>query len=410
MAGPSLRFVQAGDFHLELPLYGVAEVPANLRDTFIEAPYQAAEKVFDAAISENADFLLLCGDVVDPHAAGARGILFLVDQFERLAEHEIPIYWVGGNVDAPDSWPASALLPDNVHVFPRGRLTETVFHRDDRPVARICGASRGGKASINASEFATVDDGVFSIAMAYGEADEHAMTQRPIDYWAVGGRHHRESLASSPVAVHYAGTPQGRNPAEVAAHGCTLVEVDESRKITTRLVTTDVLRWHSERVVIDAATDARRLEQILGERMQRLVDGAGQRHLMISWSIAGDSPATQQLRRDNLADEMLTTLRAGFLQSEAAVWTVAIEAESNGGFPDSWYDEDTMLGELLRNAQALEHDTSEQIDLSRYIGNELAGTPVAATVEIGDAETRKEVLRQAAVLGAELLRGDEARS
>ena len=46
MAGPSLRFVQAGDFHLELPLHGVAEIPENLRDTFIEAP---SEDAFAAA-------------------------------------------------------------------------------------------------------------------------------------------------------------------------------------------------------------------------------------------------------------------------------------------------------------------------------------------------------------------------
>ncbi|MFP6695159.1 MAG: metallophosphoesterase [Pirellulales bacterium] len=410
MAGPSLRFVQAGDFHLELPLHGVAEIPENLRDTFIEAPYQAAETVFDTAVSEDADFLLLCGDVLDPHAAGARGILFLLDHFDRLAEHEIPVYWVGGTADPPDSWPVSAPLPDNVHVFPRGRPTETVVHRGKQPVARICGASRGGKVSIKASEFDTVDDGTFSIGMAHGGADVPAMTQRPIDYWAVGGRHVRGSLASSPVTVHYSGTPQGRHPAEVAAHGCTLVEVDELRKTTTRLVTTDVVRWHHEHVVVDAATDARQLEQMLGDRTQRLVDGAGQRHLLIGWTIAGESPVTQQLRLGKLADDLLARLRRGFTQSTAAVWTVSIEAESTDDFLDAWYEEDTMLGELLRNARSLEQDAAEQVDLARYIGDEWAGTEVEAAVEISDFETRKEISRQAAILGSELLRGDEARS
>ena len=32
------RFVQSGDFHLELPLGGVAEVPEHLRDVFLIRP------------------------------------------------------------------------------------------------------------------------------------------------------------------------------------------------------------------------------------------------------------------------------------------------------------------------------------------------------------------------------------
>ncbi|MFP6659134.1 MAG: hypothetical protein VB853_13210, partial [Pirellulales bacterium] len=137
---------------------------------------------------------------------------------------------------------------------------------------------------------------------------------------------------------------------------------------------------------------------------------AGQRHLLIGWTIAGESPVTQQLRLGKLADDMLARLRRGFTQSTAAVWTVSIEAESTDDLLDAWYEEDTMLGELLRNARSLEQDAAEQVDLARYIGDEWAGTEVEAAVEISDFETRKEIARQAAILGSELLRGDEARS
>ena len=55
MAQPTLRLVHASDFHLELPLYGLAEVPDHLRDLLIEAPYQAAEQVFETALAEDVD-------------------------------------------------------------------------------------------------------------------------------------------------------------------------------------------------------------------------------------------------------------------------------------------------------------------------------------------------------------------
>ena len=54
MSQPPLRFVHASDFHLELPLGGVSEVPSHLRELFLEAPFQAAHQVFDIAVTEGA--------------------------------------------------------------------------------------------------------------------------------------------------------------------------------------------------------------------------------------------------------------------------------------------------------------------------------------------------------------------
>src|SRR5262245_16172482 len=102
MAQPPLRFVHAGDLHLERPLSGVAEVPPHLREAFLEAPYLAAQQIFETALTEGADALLLSGDVVHLDRAGPRAIVFLLEQFQRLANHGIPVYWAGGQVDAPD--------------------------------------------------------------------------------------------------------------------------------------------------------------------------------------------------------------------------------------------------------------------------------------------------------------------
>jgi DNA repair protein SbcD/Mre11 len=106
MSHPPLRFVHASDFHLERPLGGVAEIPEDLRELFLEAPYIAAEQVFQTALSEKADALLLSGDLLNCELAGTRAVVFLRDQFQRLADHDIPVYWACGEVDAPDTWPA----------------------------------------------------------------------------------------------------------------------------------------------------------------------------------------------------------------------------------------------------------------------------------------------------------------
>jgi len=93
MSQPPLRFVHTSDLHLERPLGGVAEVPKHLRDLFLDAPFEAAAQVFETALSERADALLLAGDVVDFDLVGPRAVVFLQEQFQRLADHGIGVYW-----------------------------------------------------------------------------------------------------------------------------------------------------------------------------------------------------------------------------------------------------------------------------------------------------------------------------
>ena len=270
MPHPPFRFVHASDFHLEQPLSGVSDVPEHLRELFIDAPYLAAEKVFAATILEGAAFLVLAGDILQPMLSGPRGLLFLCEQFEKLAARGIGVHWAGGDVDPPDDWPSALKLPGNVHVFPRGRVDEYLVQIDGVPAVRILGASQERQQPIRTGEFRSDSTGLFTVAVACGDADA-TMHNRGIPYWALGGRHERNSasrdvlvpgqpasrdipgLGAQPV-VHYCGTAQGRRPAESGVHGCTVVQVDEQNQVRTSLVPCDAARWLAERVVVVAST------------------------------------------------------------------------------------------------------------------------------------------------------------
>src|SRR6185295_8010552 len=127
--GP-FRFLHASDLHLEQPLHGFPSAPDHLRRLCIDAPYLAAERVFDAALKEDVAFVLLAGDVVNLTTAGARAVCFLQEQFERLAQRKIHVYWAGGECDSPEHWPNSLHWPENVTAFPAGRVQEIVFQRE----------------------------------------------------------------------------------------------------------------------------------------------------------------------------------------------------------------------------------------------------------------------------------------
>ena len=86
-----LKFIHASDLHLDQPFSGVASPPNHIRSALIDCAYISAEKIFDRAIAERVDFVLLSGDIADIDRCGPRGISFLCEQFNRLDENNIHV-------------------------------------------------------------------------------------------------------------------------------------------------------------------------------------------------------------------------------------------------------------------------------------------------------------------------------
>ena len=202
----------------------------------IDAPYRAAERVFDAAIKERVDFVVLAGDLFDPLASGPRGLVFLDEQFQRLAEQGIHVYWAGGRSDDFERWVDAWPLGDNVLRFPPHRVERIVHARGHEPLAQILGTSSRQRKRIRTADFHA--DGSLCSPWPWPMARPMPTRSRrpPVNYWALGGEHDRRSLLSGPVTAHYCGSPQGRRPQESGPHGCTLVQVDETQRVRTSFI------------------------------------------------------------------------------------------------------------------------------------------------------------------------------
>ena len=79
-----LRFLHAADFHLDQPLIGLGDVPEHLVQLMIDAPYLAAQRVFEAAMAENVAFVVLSGNLLDLSNPEPRALQFLIDRFGEL--------------------------------------------------------------------------------------------------------------------------------------------------------------------------------------------------------------------------------------------------------------------------------------------------------------------------------------
>lgn len=417
MSSQSFRFLHASDLHLEQPLGGQAEVPGHLRDLFLDAPFTAAERVFDATVRERVDFLVLSGDVLSPTLAGPRGISFLLNQFDRLNTHGIAVYWAGGKCDGPQDWPNAAKLPDNVQVFPSYKSEEVSHFRGEKPLASIIGRSWHGAAAISGTDYGVDSGNLFTLAIGHGQGDYARLVQRGIDFWALGGRHERETLGNPHDGigdewqgigtVHYPGSPQGRTLDETGPHGCTLVHVADDRTVRTQFIPTDAVRWQNEGLTVELEETRADVKRRIGERMKELLIEAVERPLLVRWEIAGGNRIASLARRREWGAELLEWLRTEYGQGRAPVWTLDLEMQHDKIAAAEWYEEESMLGDFLRVIRAQDSADAVPLDLMEYLPERQRTTRLAAITDWTDNETRGSLLREAALLGAQLLGAEE---
>lgn len=413
MSGPPFRFVHASDFHLDQPPGGVEQVPEHLRDLFLDAPYAAAQHVFQTAIHEQADFLVLAGDVVRLKSAGPRALDFLYGQFQQLAEQQVSVYWCDSSRDRLELWPSAVPLPAHVHLFADESVDVLTHRRDGEVLATILGCAGNQAGRIRPDEFDNAAAG-YVIATTHGNVDADAMRDTKVNYWALGGRHQRETLFSEPAMAHYCGSPQGRGPSEEGPHGCALVDVDRRGRTVRQTMTTDVLRWYTELVDLPDHIDQHGLLRLLRDQCHRLAEDAAGRQVMVRWMLTDSDQLTDtrsdllaaRLRQGGLARDLLSSLRAEFGAEVPGVWPVEIDAEPPAVLPSGWYEEDTVLGDLLRLVQQRQQQEVCQVPLEPMEADPQVVKQLSEKLRIHNGHECQLLLREVAALGVDLLRGD----
>ena len=418
MLGRPFRFLQASDFRLDQPPHGLADVPDHLLELLADVPYRAATRVFDLALSEEVDFVLLAGGLVDPHRAGPRGLKFLGEQFARLAEREIAVYWATSRSDAREQWPSNLRWPPNLHLFPGGRVERLVHPRRGEPVCQIAGYSIDAVSAITPEALhSALREGpvpgsrsdLFSIVVASHTLDPSMLAELPVRYWAFGGESNGSTLldlADPQRTARLSGSPQGRSPDATGPHGCTIVRVDESGRFRVDPMPTDVVCWLNERLDVTSTMTRSELDHLLHERFKDVIAATPDRALLIRWTLVGEGPLLATARRMGLAAELCSHLRVDHGFRKPAAWTISVEVESPA-LPDAWYEQETLLGDFLRSIRG--HENSDApLDIRAYLSEQQLNGPLAGYSAVVEPAVRRSVLRHAGWLGSDLLRSDDA--
>jgi DNA repair protein SbcD/Mre11 len=123
-----LKFIHAADIHLDTPLQGLVHYAGAPVNEIRNATRRAFEKLLDAALAHQVDFVIIAGDLYDVGLKSFESALFFNRQMTRLKEAGIDVYLIHGNHDAASKLIKQLRPPANVHVF-RSNEPQT-FRRD----------------------------------------------------------------------------------------------------------------------------------------------------------------------------------------------------------------------------------------------------------------------------------------
>lgn len=400
-----LKFIHASDLHLDQPFAGVSNPPPHIRTALINAAYDAAEKMFDRAISERVDFVLLSGDVADIDRCGPRGISFLCDQFQRLNDNNIHVYWAGGEIDQLERWPAMVSSPANVHLF-TSTLVEPIQHRrGGRVVASIYGAGFDRRKR-RIAEFRPENMDAFPIGLCYGSLESDEIAKTGIRYWALGGNHIRRTFTREDSMLVFPGTNQSRGPNESGEHGSTLVRVDENGMIHTYTMPTDSIRWIQQKVRVGAGMSRDDIQARFEDLAFGLISEADGQLLLVDWQVAAEGATNGKLHCNDWLASVNTWLHGEFGQPGGSLWSMGIQLLTPRSLPEEWFEEDTMLGDYLRSVREYQQDTTGLLDLAQFVDRDSSDEILLSAIQF-DSDERREMLRESAMMGVKLLTGSE---
>lgn len=268
-----LRFIHAADFHLGAPTRGLAALTEEWATRLQTAIPEAYDRVIEAAIAREVDFVVIAGDVFDSSSASYCDYLHFFEGLEKLHEAGIPVYLVAGNHDPYTSWARNIVrLPESAHMMGVGVPTFELFERDGEPLCLIGGRSYYAQAwpldegvadgitrqnAIGAlsEKHPRAAEAPFSIGIIHtgldldaskAAVDERTLLAQDIDYWACGHLHRRlvRPIVDDPRIV-FPGCIQGRDIKESGERGCYLVELEENASPNIEFIPTASVSFHS---------------------------------------------------------------------------------------------------------------------------------------------------------------------
>jgi DNA repair exonuclease SbcCD nuclease subunit len=326
-----MKLVHAADLHVDSPLSGLARYGGAPVELIRSATRRALENLVDFCASESVALLLLAGDLFDGDWRDYTTGLFFAEQMARLKRADVRVVVVRGNHDAASQITKHLALPDNVFEL-SARHPETVSFTDLGVAVHGQSYARRAETEDLARAYPDAVPGMLNIGLLhtcvsgrvghepYAPCRIDTLLSKGYDYWALGHVHQREVLSENPWIV-FSGNLQGRHIKELGPKGATVLEVSGGRITDVAHRAFDVVRWERAEIEIQADWDVDRVVDATVERIEELLEAAGDRALVIRVALTGQTGLHGALERDHERWEAQIRARASEFER---VWVESV--------------------------------------------------------------------------------------
>lgn len=359
----TITFIHSADLHLGRVFTGLRHLPGNIYEHVVESGFRALEKLIDAAIEHDVDFVLFVGDVFDSNDVSLRTILRFRQQLERLKQHEIHVFISYGNHD-PFTERRYVDWPENVTVFTDEEVTSKSFTTKTGQKVNIYGFSYMTKEIFTdkSEEYIKVGDAEFHIATLHGNVDGQTdhdsyapfsvtnLKEKDFDYWALGHIHKRQMLAAKPP-IAYSGNIQGMHRKELGEKGCLLVTLTNAALPSITFIPTADIIWHEEAIDI---TDIETIDALL-EKIDERKERFRKQNTFVHIRFFGSGRLNEQLQSASELDDLLWAVNDRENEQDPFVWIVSTSVRTTGDWNrEELRNRGDFVGELLASIDAYE--------------------------------------------------------
>lgn len=237
-----MRIIVSADTHLGSPIRSIALRNPALGERLKQVSRDTFKDIVDLAISENADVLVLAGDIFDDDFPDLKSRAFLVAQLVRAGAAGVPTVLIRGNHDALLDHTAHGDLGPNIHLLHKGNpsveIAGVAFHGLSFDTSHVADSFLPDYPAPVAGQ---TNVGLMHTSLGgspghdpYAPCSEQDLMAHGYDLWCLGHIHAPFERSSGPVLAVMPGIPQPRHFGERFGGSVAIVTLGEGAPVLER--------------------------------------------------------------------------------------------------------------------------------------------------------------------------------
>ncbi len=345
MAFEALRFIHAAGVLADHQVQDIGPCDDDVRSKLIDATLLSFERIVEACVENEVDFLLLVGDTFDESDRSLRARVAIREGFECLNEAGIDVFVVPGTRDSQHAWASFKNLPDNVSLFVPEVDEPTAIMRNGNVLATLqscLGRSTGNviskdeSSSMGQSRIGPFRIGVIPpFASSSSTPDESAvetwLATHRVDYLAVPLPFARTTVTRMEQVAHGPGPATSMTRADTGPAGCSLVTVEGRASIATETIVTSPIRREKINITIGETAAWDQLMSAMRGYVESLPGLDRSSVLILNWVLTGSGSLHASLHDADAERELFELLEAdtSLADGQHMIHNLTLRAESS---------------------------------------------------------------------------------